>query len=223
MARKTKEETQTTRQALLDAAEHCFLEKGVFRTTLEHIASRAGHTRGAVYWHFQNKLEVFEAVMERVEMPIFNELEQIASPDNPHPLRALVTFHRNAFAAFETDPHTRNALEIGLLRCEYVEETQPILARQQERAAHARARLESILRQAQQLGQLRADVDVTAGALALHSMIIGYLREWVLDPASVKLQAHGITVLRMLVDGMVAPGYDIDTTAAPPDSGQRKQ
>lgn len=222
MARKTKEDTQTTRQALLDAAEACFLEKGVFRTTLEHIASRAGHTRGAVYWHFQNKLEVFEAVMERVEMPIFNELEQIASPANPHPLRTLVAFHRAAFKAFATDEHSRNALEIGMLRCEYVEETQPILARQQKRAANARARLESILLQARRLGQLRAEVDTAIGALALHSMILGCLREWVLDPASVDLQTHGITVLRMVLDGMIAPGYDIDATAPDrTDSGQR--
>lgn len=55
MARKTKEDTQATREGILDAAEACFHEHGVARTTLEMIGARAGYTRGAVYWHFKNK------------------------------------------------------------------------------------------------------------------------------------------------------------------------
>lgn len=44
MARKTKEDTQATREGILDAAEACFHEHGVARTTLEMIGARAGYT-----------------------------------------------------------------------------------------------------------------------------------------------------------------------------------
>ena len=76
MARKTKEDTQATREGILDAAEACFHEHGVARTTLEMIGARAGYTRGAVYWHFKNKSEVLAAIVERVHLPFMQELER---------------------------------------------------------------------------------------------------------------------------------------------------
>ena len=42
MARRTKEEAQETRNALLDAAEHVFSERGVSRTSLTDVAAAAG-------------------------------------------------------------------------------------------------------------------------------------------------------------------------------------
>ena len=70
MARRTKEEAQETRNRLLDTAEHVFNERGVSRTSLTEIAEAAGLTRGAIYWHFKNKLDLFNAMMERVTLPM---------------------------------------------------------------------------------------------------------------------------------------------------------
>jgi TetR/AcrR family acrAB operon transcriptional repressor len=55
MARRTKEEAAATRESILDAAEQLFVKQGVSRTTLQHIATAAGVTRGAIYWHFNDK------------------------------------------------------------------------------------------------------------------------------------------------------------------------
>ena len=59
--RRTKEEAENTRTAILTAAELLFLKKGVSHTSLEQIARQAGVTRGAVYWHFQNKAQIGRA------------------------------------------------------------------------------------------------------------------------------------------------------------------
>ena len=66
MVRKTKEEAQETRNAILDAAEVVFQKQGVSRTSLAEIAAAAGVTRGAIYWHFKNKEDVFNAMIERI-------------------------------------------------------------------------------------------------------------------------------------------------------------
>jgi TetR/AcrR family acrAB operon transcriptional repressor len=55
MVRRTKEEAAATRDSILDAAEILFAKNGVSRTTLQHIATAAGVTRGAIYWHFVDK------------------------------------------------------------------------------------------------------------------------------------------------------------------------
>jgi TetR/AcrR family acrAB operon transcriptional repressor len=62
MVRRTKEEALATRAALLDAAEKVFRQHGVTRATLGAVASAAGVTRGALYWHFRDKDELFAAL-----------------------------------------------------------------------------------------------------------------------------------------------------------------
>ncbi|MDO4582421.1 MAG: TetR family transcriptional regulator [Bacillota bacterium] len=57
--RRTKEESAATKQALIKAAFDLFYENGIERTSLEQISRAANVTRGAVYWHFQNKNDIF--------------------------------------------------------------------------------------------------------------------------------------------------------------------
>lgn len=205
MARKTKEETEATREGILDAAELCFLEQGVFRTTLEHIAARAGYTRGAVYWHFKNKLEVLHAVMDRVVVPIHSGLERLAD-EKERPLLALRAFYKQAFDEMVRTPHARNAIEITMLRCEYAEETKEIFARKRRMAATAFMRIVETLRRAQRLGQLRKGVDPGSAARAVHFLVTGAVREWVLDPNKLSLPREGMATLDLLLDGIAAEG-----------------
>lgn len=62
--RRTKEDMLITRQQILDAGFDCFFEKGYEATSLVEVAERAGVTRGAIYWHFQNKLDLYHAVVD---------------------------------------------------------------------------------------------------------------------------------------------------------------
>ncbi|SIS66367.1 TetR family transcriptional regulator [Neptunomonas antarctica] len=73
MAKKTKQEALKTYHALLDAAAELFSYQGISHTTLHDIASKAGMTRGAVYWHFKNKEDVIKALWDRDAAPIMQE------------------------------------------------------------------------------------------------------------------------------------------------------
>lgn len=64
MARKTKEEAQATRESVLIAALDLFSEKGYSRTTFSDIAKKIDMTRGAVYWHFDNKPALLAAMVD---------------------------------------------------------------------------------------------------------------------------------------------------------------
>jgi AcrR family transcriptional regulator len=59
--------SEATRNALLEAATMLFFERGFGRTALEDVAAAAQVTRGAVYHHFANKRQLFEAVLEALE------------------------------------------------------------------------------------------------------------------------------------------------------------
>ena len=62
--KRTPEEALKTRQSLLDAAVAVFRRKGVARSSLEEIARTAGVTRGALYWHFKDKQDLFDALFQ---------------------------------------------------------------------------------------------------------------------------------------------------------------
>src|SRR5262245_55818185 len=60
----------SARERLLDAAMSEFREKGYGATSLQAIATRAGLSKGAIYWNFKDKRDLFAAlVRERLEVP----------------------------------------------------------------------------------------------------------------------------------------------------------
>jgi AcrR family transcriptional regulator len=68
----------TARQRVLDAAADEFVERGYPGASLQAIAKRAGLTRGAVYWNFENKQELFLTLLDkRIDEP-GRELMQLA-------------------------------------------------------------------------------------------------------------------------------------------------
>lgn len=208
MARRTKEAAEETRLEILDAAELCFLRDGVARATLEQIAAQAGYTRGAVYWHFENKLEVLDAVFDRVVLPVFARLEMVGKTAD-EPLQAVRQFFRDAFDLFERDPHARNVFEIWRLRCEFVEDTKPVFLRQQRLQAQANENITKALQRARQLGQLRDEADPATCARAICYLVDGALHEWISNPGTMTLRRDAMSALDALLDGLKSSSADV--------------
>ncbi|RME74273.1 MAG: TetR/AcrR family transcriptional regulator [Chloroflexi bacterium] len=53
-----------TRQQILQAALTCFAQKGYHQTSMDDIVSASGLSKGALYWHFNSKQDLFIALME---------------------------------------------------------------------------------------------------------------------------------------------------------------
>ena len=67
---RRQEYADTTRQALLDSATELFQSRGYAAVSVEDIVRRARVTRGALYHHFKNKQDLFEAVIEELEAKV---------------------------------------------------------------------------------------------------------------------------------------------------------
>ena len=92
MVKRTKAEAEKTRAAILKAALDCFYEKGFSKTTPRSIASKIGMTRGAVYWHFRSKTDVFVEVVKATIQR--NVLEVAGKFNNPKSLSELSEFFK---------------------------------------------------------------------------------------------------------------------------------
>ena len=123
MARKTKAEAERTRQQIIEAARQVFHERGVSRTSLEQIAKAAGVSRGAVYWHFANKAEVFFAMQEHASVPLLTRLDGLLLAEGlADPLEGIEQALNAFFQTLQHHPEVRQVFEIMASRCEYVDE-----------------------------------------------------------------------------------------------------
>ena len=150
--RKTKAEAFATRSAILDAAEHLFQARGVSGTSLQDIAAAAGVTRGAVYWHFKDKGDLFNAMMARVCLPM--ETAALAASDTSPPLDALRAHLRGILERVAADAQVRRVFQIFTQKVEYVDEMATVRERHLQMRRDHLAVLARLLRAAQRRGDI---------------------------------------------------------------------
>lgn len=204
MVRRTKEEAAATRDSILDAAEQLFVEQGVSRTTLQHIATAAGVTRGAIYWHFDDKGALFNALMERATLPLEAATQVLDRLDAADPLRDLRDFVLEVLRVTVEDPQARRVFEIATLKMEYVDELDAARVRRRENLDAWMGRAEGRIRLAARRGELRAGVTPRAVALGMWALIDGLIRNWLFDPAAFDLVAIGAEMVDTYIGGLRA-------------------
>jgi AcrR family transcriptional regulator len=76
-----------TRTRLLDAAAKVFAERGYQSASVDEIAAAAGLSKGAVYWNFASKDELFHALLdERIDRPIADTAEVLRTAPTDKPI-----------------------------------------------------------------------------------------------------------------------------------------
>jgi TetR/AcrR family transcriptional regulator, acrAB operon repressor len=210
--RRTKQQSEQTRQRILAAARRAFARHGVTRTTLEHIAKIAGVTRGAIYWHFANKLALFQAMREQVSLPLVDRTDFVSLHD-PDPLRAVEDFLRGIVHGIETDLATRQTFQITVLKCEYVDEFEPELKRQLQRCRELLPKLTLAYARAKLAGVLRADLKPEIAALETCAFTTGLFRLWLIDTAGTMVRDRVGELITAHVNGRRAGSVASSATA----------
>lgn len=215
MVRRTKDEALETRNRILDAAEHMFGERGVSRTSLEDIADAAGVTRGAIYWHFANKNELFEAMADRVLLPMEDIMRLAAEDTTEDPLARLAEACVQTLRRTAEDPQCRRVLEILCYRCECVGDLAIVAARHRECRAGGLKMAEKAFRNAVRRGQLPEGINVRRAAIGLDAFIMGLIYAWLLDPASFPLAKDAPALVADYLGGLGASAPVGASRAAP--------
>ncbi len=119
MARTTKEEAQKTRQRILDTATMLFNRDGVSVTTLEKIADASNLTRGAIYWHFKNKMDVITAIHEQMHLSILEKIHQDLKQDDRTAFKRMKSATINFLNALAEDKTEQMVMTIFTTKCDY--------------------------------------------------------------------------------------------------------
>ncbi len=177
MPKRTHEAAMRTKQVILEAALSLFSEKGYDKTSLSDVARTAGVTRGAIYWHFEDKGELLCALCKELaeKYHLTSNLERAANPEEEDPLGQLKRWalaHTSSEAAifFSSDfaktlrsiVHTDNS-SLSTLR-------ENIL----EMIAERNHLLKAAVRNAVNHRQLPSDADIDLICYCLADLIFGF-------------------------------------------------
>lgn len=200
--RKTKAEAAITRDSLLDAALVVFSNKGYATTTLDDIARKAGVTRGAIYWHFGGKAELYNALVGERYGRVNAALASILTAGEP-PLATLRKLIERSLEYLEEDDDYRAVLEMTMFKTEVSDE---LAAGMQQKRVATKAYLDmlvKLVRAAMDAGELRHDLDPQVTALAIAGYINGLTMLWIQAPRSFSLASRAKALADMLLRGLM--------------------
>ncbi|MGU3414846.1 acrEF/envCD operon transcriptional regulator [Enterobacteriaceae bacterium C34A] len=189
MVRKTKEEAMLTRQQLLNAAIEQFALRGVAETTLTDIADAAGVTRGAVYWHFRSKAELFNEMWLQ-QIPLRDIIQhRLKQNEKENPLAFMREMFITALQYISQSPKQQALLQILYHKCEFNKE---MMAESEirQRLCFSYDRMRRLLSACVYDGSLHARTNIELALLVLHSFFSGVLKNWLLDPQRFDLYQH---------------------------------
>ena len=200
MVRKTKEDAELTRQRIIDAARAVFLTRGVSRTTLEHIAAEAQVTRGAVYWHFKNKTEIFYAIRDRVFLPLIDRMDDtLATESLTDDIDALSQIENSlcdTINELNENIEMRQIYEIMMIKCEYVDEFATVLQQILNNCSNITEKIQSAYERAQAQQLLSTKQSPRALALDTHLFFSGLLHMWVKDADGSRFRHQAVQLIQ---------------------------
>jgi TetR/AcrR family acrAB operon transcriptional repressor len=204
MVRRTKKEAAATREALLDAALRIFRERGVAQATLAEVAAAAGVTRGAVYWHFRDKADIFDALCAQVTLPMEAMLARASETRQEDPLAALRSLAVLGLTRLARDSRAQAVFDVTFHTCELTGQHAPITERRRSTGSDCRAHVERLLKQAVARRQLPPRTDTGLAAQMIDAFMVGVMQQWVEAPGAYDLARAAPAMVDSLVAGLAA-------------------
>ncbi|MCP8893778.1 TetR family transcriptional regulator [Shinella daejeonensis] len=188
--RRSKARARETRQQILLAAERVFYEKGVANASMEEVARAAGVTRGAIYWHFANRSELFMALCNSVPLPQEDLLARGLEAPETDALALMERLVGEWIELLSRDEQRQRILSI-LLRCDYGGEFADVCTRQHDIDDRHMLALETVFARALEQGRMNRIWTPQSAASTLRWMIKGLCAEWLLFGRRFDIVAEG--------------------------------
>jgi len=203
--RKTKEEAAITRESLLQAALAVFSRKGYTAATMEDVARQAGVTRGAIYWHFGSKAELYTALLSEYSAR-GGEIVQAAAAEGGSLVEILRRVFIRLLEAVESDAALRAVMDISLFKTERTPELAAAQHQQMENSHILLAGIAETMHQGIAAGALRSDLDPAEMARAFIAFQNGVMHLWLWDPAAFSLKDSAPRLAEIYLRGILPQG-----------------
>lgn len=201
--KRVPNEVRRTRshEAVLDAAEHLFVRKGFDSTTVDEVAAKAGLTKGAIYFHFADKLAMLMALIDRAERRVIDPLiEKLNEPGKPSD-KLVDYIHYWARVGIEQRETMFLPILASLEFANTGDQIEKRLNRMYERLYSA---LTKIIEQGHADGSIRKHAPARDQASILIAMNEGMLLEWLRRTQTINGPAIVRGMRKLLINGFIA-------------------
>ena len=200
-ARSRVQQAAETREELIRAAMALFAQHGYGEVSVQTIGAAIGGSRGLVNFHFGSKDGLLEAVVERVIRDWEHEtlLPLVGDRTGLDAVRAAVDAHRQALADSSDMVRIYYALMFEALG-----PGRRLSADFAHLSGGVRELVATWIRQGVEAGEIRADVDPEATAVALLGAVRGISYQYLLEPDSIDVDKAHSELERMMVSGLSA-------------------
>ena len=199
--RRTKDEAAVTRATLLKTALTVFSAKGYSAATLDDVAKAAKLTRGAIYWHFKSKADLYNTLVEEVSARGAAVVQQAVAEGG-----SLIEILRRVFvrqcALIEEDKEARAVMELALFKTGLDPELQAGRKNQLEAGNALIEGVAAAMQQGVAQGVLRKDIDPADMARAFIAFENGAIQVWLASPKSFSLKTSAESFADILIDGL---------------------
>ncbi len=197
---RPKQADPLARRQILAAALEVFSRQGYAGTTLDDITAAANLSKGAIYWYFDSKADLFATLLgERAS--IFSQLLEDAAQDAASPLAAIEAMWLRWMAALESDRGYQAYVRLAHLRVEVADEPREGMAARRAEERRAQALITEGVLAAVAAHELPEALDVEAAALSFVGVGNGLVRAWLLVPETFSPTAIAPRIWRLLVGG----------------------
>lgn len=199
--RRTKEDAETTRQLLLDAALRVFSKQGFAQTRLEDIAHEANVTRGAIYHHFGGKAEIYNSLIATRFGQASQLLHEIMAQQTS-PLTTLRNMAISMLHLLADDPEYRAVQEMVIFKTPITPDLAEGLAHKIQATRSLIDYLSGLIQQGIEQGEVNAQIDPTSAALAFIGLVNGVSTLWLLDQELFTLHTQAAVIIETYIHGL---------------------
>jgi len=199
--RRTKEEAAVTRSKVLKAALSVFSSKGYAATTLDDVAAVANVTRGAIYWHFKSKADLYNTLTAELSAR-GAELVQQAVAEGGTLLEILRRVFVRQCALIEEDQEARAVMELAMFKTGFDPDLQAGRKRQLKAGNALLEGITAAMQQGIATGILRNDLDPADMARAFIAFENGAIQLWLSTPKAFSLKTSAESFADILVAGL---------------------
>ncbi len=182
---------QTTRSNILQASIEVFVRRGFVNATLEEIATEANVTRGAVYWHFKNKYDIFAALHEQLHQPLTSSILEDIKKQQDDSLKQLQELCVKLLVNLDQDEMRKKIIKVFLCKCDYSCGMEDILEKQKQQKLKNIDLFTKYFDRAKRDKRLSNKVNSKTIAISLACYMSGIVSEYLRNPQlfSLKKQA----------------------------------
>lgn len=194
--------TVIRRREIVDATVRVMARRGWNETSIDEITREARVSRGLVSYHFKDKNELLSDVLKRVREMFLQQVREAIEAGTP-PEEQMRCATRASLLMARTHPLPYEVF----LHFSTNGRTDPRLA-EEVRALHAAYRdsCATTIRECQERGVYRRDIDPDAAAAKHMGGIIGLALQWIIDPGAFDLDEASELALEMLIGSLEIPG-----------------